>query len=241
LAWVPPIEDALLQLPENNAHIRAGQLTWPTTNSVLLGERPQLAIGVTPTGGASLGQGSDVQFDFQPNTLRVRGLLGFTDLAYPPELDLPLSRTGGRAAWDAWRSPLLVAIGILTVATQFVAWTLISLIYTLPVWGLTLVSRRSPGVVGTWKLCGAGLLPATWILFATLLLYSKRVIPPIGLGIGAVIFLLTSWGGIGGAVIKLSVIQPPTSSELLVGHAKKPTRSRKLVPKKNPFTNGTES
>ncbi len=221
LAWLPPVEDALLRLPEADARIRWGRLTWPAPDSVLLGERPQFSIGVTPTGGSALGQGSDVQFDLRPGELRIHGLLGFAAMPYPPNLDLPLTRTGGQAAWDAWRSPLLIAAGILTLITLLILWWLQALIYALPAWGLAAIAKRSPGAGGAWKLCSAALLPATLILLGALLLYAVRAIPPTGLAIGGVISIVAGWCWILWAITKL-----PASP-------RKPTKS-------NPFNSASE-
>lgn len=236
LAWIPTVEDALLHLPDQAAQVRSGRLQWPGTNSVLLGERPQLAIGVMPVGGATLGQGSDLQFDFRPDRFRLRGLLGFLDLPYPPDFDLPLTRTGGRAAWDAWRVPILVSLSLITTTTQLAVWWLVAALAALPVWGIAAIAKRSPGIGGAWKLCSAGLLPASVLFFSSLLLYSARAIPPTGLGVGTTVAAVAGGLWIAWAIARLPKAgRPEASADPFGGGVTAKPGSKVRKGKKNPF------
>lgn len=235
LAWVPTVEDALRQLPEHGAFVKAGRLTWPGTNAILLAERPQLSLWVSPAAGLKTGQGSDIQLELLPDRLRVRGLLGFVDLAYAPKLDLPLTLTGGRAAWEAWRTSGAVIAGGLTAAGLVSLWWIFSTVYALPVWGLAALAGRSPGPGGAWKLAAASQLPATAMLFGCLLLYAARAIPPTGLGVGAGMALLSAWGWLAWAITMLPPQGKTAEPEADIGSAAPAGRKAKSPRKKNPF------
>lgn len=235
LAWVPTVEDALRQLPEHGAFVKAGRLTWPGTNAILLAERPQLSLWVSPVAGMKTGQGSDIQLELLPDRLRVRGLLGFVDLAYATELDLPLTLTGGRAAWDAWRTSGAVIAGGSTAVGLVVLWWGLSTVYALPVWGLAALAGRSPGPGGAWKLAAASQMPATAVLFGFLLLYAVRAIPPTGLGVGAGIALVSAWGWIAWAMTALPASGQTPEPEGDIASGTPEGRKAKPSRKKNPF------
>ncbi len=235
LAWVPTVEDALRQLPEHGANVKAGRLNWPGTNSVVLGERPQLSLMVNPVGGAKTGQVSDIQAELLPDRLRLRGLLGFVDLAYPPDLELPLTLTGGRAAWDAWRTSGAAVAGGLTALGLIAGWWILATIYTLPVWGIAVLASRSPGAAGAWKLAATSQLPATALLFGFQLLYAVRAIPPTGLGVGSVISLLSTWAWIAWAIAKLPTSSATTTPTEGTAAETSTDRRSKSQRKKNPF------
>jgi|688.fasta_scaffold178239_3 hypothetical protein len=235
LAWVPTVEDALRQLPEHTANVKAGRLNWPGINLVVLGERPQLSLMVNPVEGTKTGQVSDIQAELLPDRLRVRGLLGFVDLAYPPELELPLTLTGGRAAWDAWRTSGAAVAGGLTAAGLIAGWWILATIYALPVWGIAVLGSRSPGAAGAWKLAAVSQLPATALLFGFLLLYAVRAIPPTGLGVGAVISLLSAWVWIAWAIAKLPASSATASPTEGTAAETSTDRKAKSQRKKNPF------
>lgn len=235
LAWVPTVEDALRQLPEHGAFVKAGRLTWPGTNAILIAERPQLSLWVSPVAGMKTGQGSDIQLELLPDRLRVRGLLGFADMAYAPELDLPLTLTGGRAAWDAWRTSGAVIAGGLTAMGLVCLWWIFSTVYALPVWGVAALAGRSPGPGGAWKLAAASQLPATTLIFGFLLLYAVRAIPPTGLGVGAGIALLSAWGWIAWAIATLPANGQAAEPEADIGSETPAGSKAKSSRKKNPF------
>lgn len=195
LAWVPTVEGSLAQLPESGAEIRGGRLFWPGAESRIWAERPQLALGVVPAGGAPLGLNSDVQVEFRADALWLRGLLGVTSLPYPPDLELKLTRTAGPAAWQAWRPAITATLGVAGILVHLaITWT-IGLVVVLPAWATAALLGRNGGFAAATKVSVMSTQAA--LLFGWLALsgYSARAISlsALGLGWGMVPVLAGVW------------------------------------------------
>lgn len=224
LAWVPAIKDALANLPSEGAEIRAGHLVWPEGKARLLSERRQLSIGIDPGETATLGQNSDVQIELRSTDWRFRGLMGYVAISYPAEGTLLLTKTGATAAWDAWRMPLAAGIAFAVVAIQLLlGWTLAT-IYFLPVWAFAAICGRSPGAGGAWKLAAAGLLLASLLPAAGLLLYATSALNLPLLGGVAAGSIVAGWVWILWGILELEGRQPKATA----------TASAKKT-RKNPF------
>jgi hypothetical protein len=173
-AWIPEMEKSIASLPEANAGVQSGQLTWPGSEARLLTVSRLLSLAVDPTSSADLGQNGDLQLEFRGNDLRFRGILGQITVRYPVRWDLPLDRSGATALWGAWQWPVLTLLGI-SLWVAFVLVTLaIGLVLTPGIaiavwtWGLNL----TPG--GAWKLGVAAFLPASLVFDAALMLYARH-------------------------------------------------------------------
>jgi hypothetical protein len=195
MAWVPTVEGSLPELPEAGAEIRAGRLAWPGAESRIWAERPQLALGVVPSGGAPLGLNSDVQVEFRADALWLRGLLGVASLPYPPDLELKLTRTAGPAAWQAWRPVLAAVLGTSGFLLHLSITWVIGLLVLLPVWGSAALFGRGSGFAFAAKVSvmttQAPLLAGWLALFG----YSTRALSlsTLGFGLGSIPVLLTVW------------------------------------------------
>lgn len=173
-AWFPVIERAILQLPNSGAEIRGQRLLWPDAEAVLLASSPHLALVVDPTSSSQLGQNGDLQVELRGTDLRFRGLLGQIVARYPTQLLLPLDQTGAKAAWGAWRPPILTLVGLGTgmglVLSGWILATLYAPVLLVSGW----IIRRELHWGEAWKLGLACLMPGSLVMNAALVLYAQH-------------------------------------------------------------------
>lgn len=195
IAWVPTVEGSLRQLPESGAEIRAGRLSWPGGESQIWAERPQLALGVVPTGGTPLGLNSDIQVEFREDAIWLRGLLGVASLPYPPELELKLTRTAGPAAWLAWRPVLATVLGTSGFALQLGLTWAVGLLMLLPVWGAAALCGRLSGFASAAKVSVMSTQAPLLIGWLALFGYSTRTLSlsALGFGLASIPLLAAAW------------------------------------------------
>jgi hypothetical protein len=194
-AWFPPFRAALTQLPERAAEVRGARLSWPDTNAVTLGENPQLAVAVDPTGLGDLGRSADLQLELRHRDIRLSGVFGEQFLPYPADLRVSLDRTGGPAAWGAWNWVGLVFVGALTLVTLFAGWWLTGIGLAPFLCLAAFCLRRELTLGGAWRLVAAAWLPATLLFTAGLVLYAMNGLRLTGLAItlAASLALLPLW------------------------------------------------
>ena len=172
-AWFPAVVQALPRLPVAGAGVRGGSLTWPGMEAELLSERPQLSLSVDPRGTGAAGRSGDIQVEFRQRGFRLEGLFGHQELPYPPELDLPLDRTGATAAWGAWSWAISALTGLALAAVVVVAGWLVATLLALPLSSLAWLLGRSLSPAAAWRvglaasLTGWGCLGAGLVLYAT--------------------------------------------------------------------------
>jgi hypothetical protein len=215
-AWFPPFQTALTRLPERSAEVRAGQLFWPDTNAVTLGENPQLAVAVDPAGTGELGRSADLQLELRAKAIRFSGLFGEQFLPYPPALQVSLDHTGGPAAWGAWNWVGLVLLGGSVLVSLLALWWLTGIVLAPFVWLAAFLLRRELTLGGSWRLVTAAWLPATLVLLAGILLYALSWLRLTGLALTTAAHLLVMPLWLVWAIFML------------------PNRTRKKMPK-NPF------
>ena len=180
-AWFPPFRAALTQLPEGAAEIHAGQLLWPDTNAVTLGENPQLAIAVDPAGTGELGRSADLKLELRARDFRLDGLFGEQILPYPPDLRIPLDHRGGPAAWGAWNWVGLVFVAAFVLVALFASWWVTGIVLAPFLWLAAFILRRELTLGGSWRLVAAAWLPANLVFAAGILLYALNVLRLTGL------------------------------------------------------------
>ncbi len=174
LAWVPVVREAIERLPDSEAEIRRGRLTWPGDPERLLAERPELALAVDAGEGPGLGQSADLQVELHPDSTHLRGILGHLKVPYPMGLELPLDRTRALAAWGAWRPPFLALAGGGTLLVTILGGWALATLHAPALAFMGWISRRDLGFVGAWKLGLASLFPAGLVFDAGLLLYASH-------------------------------------------------------------------
>ncbi len=233
-AWVPVVEKSLLTLPDSGAEIRHGRLLWGAEPQ-LLASSPHLALAVAPQVEVQLGQNGDVQLELHPAELRFRGLLGQIRMAYPPDLVLPLDRTGARAAWGAWRLPILILAGLgVGIALLMLGW-LLAVLYSPMLTALAWLTRRELSWGGAWKLGLAALMPASLLMNLGLIAYARHW---IGLPLLTAIFGLyfpVSWMAAFWGLLRLPRSAVETAVSNPFGRKPANPRPKPAAKSRNPF------
>ena len=198
-AWFPAVDGALPQLPAAGAEIRAGRLHWPDAEPRLLAERPQFSLSVDPAGTGEAAHTGDLQVELRSTGIRLEGLLGHQELPYPPDVFIPLDRTGATAAWFAWNWAFLALTGIATVLVVLaIGWVLASVL-SVPVFTLAWMLRRATTIGGAWRLSVAAGMTGSVVFCLGLFLYATAWIRLPGLAIALVlhvpvVVLWMGWG-----------------------------------------------
>ena len=176
-AWWPVVDRAIGEFPEQGAALSRGRLTWPESEARLLADSPHLGVAVRPEDQETLGRTADLQLELLPGTLRLAGIAGFVELPWPPNADLPLGRLEARAAWEAWRKPILAAAILTTSALMAGLWGVWALALATPVRIAALVLGRRVTLGGCWRLGVASCMGASTVLNLGLAGYVMRWIP----------------------------------------------------------------
>jgi hypothetical protein len=191
--WWPVIDLAVREFPEQGPALAQGRFHWPETAPRLLADSPHLGVAVRPGDSEPLGRTADLQFELLPRSLRLVGIAGFVELPWPPAADLPLGRSEARAAWEAWRRPVLAALVAVTAGSVTLVWSLWSLALALPLRIVAWMFRRQITLGGCWRLGTAACMSASMALNLGLAGYGMRWVPWPALAAVAALHLLV-WG-----------------------------------------------
>lgn len=198
-AWWPVVDLAIREFPEQGPALTGGRFAWPESTPRLLADSPHLGVAVRPENREPVGRTADLQLELLPGTLRLAGIAGFVDIPWPAKAEVPLGRLEARAAWEAWRRPLLGASVIAVAALMTVAWGLLALLLAplLRIGALPMGRRITLG--GCWRLGAAALMGASLVLDLGLGGYAMRWLPWPALAAVAVLHLVVAslqicWG-----------------------------------------------
>lgn len=198
--WFPVIEEAITRLPIG-AVIRGGRLTAP--QPVQLAENLFLALRLDPVGEGAPPSLADVQIVFAPYEIRFRSLFGAAALPYRPEWTVQLSQADFGPKWDAWRPAMLANLFFGTVVALFLSWIALGILYSIPVWILALLLKRSISLWGSWKLSVAGLLPGAILMTVAIGVYALGQVRATELIIAWIVHFIVGWIFIIGATVRL--------------------------------------
>jgi hypothetical protein len=137
----------------------------------MLADNARLAIVVDTTRADSAGHAADVQVTFEKNRVSVCGPFGCWWRAYERGYVIALDRRALEPAWGAWRGPALGIAALATVASLFVMWWGLAVIYTPLAKLIAFYCDRVVTWSGAWRLSGAALLPGGILVALALLLY----------------------------------------------------------------------
>jgi len=162
-AWLPPIRQAIQQLPDQGV-IKAGELLWRGDSPRVLAAGNFLALRVDPDHSGTLQSPSQIEVEFGRNTLRIFSLFGYVDIPYPKQWNLGFNQADLTPWWGAWEPPILWMVFGGVVAGLLITWWLLASLYCLPVWLAALFANHDLDLAGAWKLGGAALLPGALLL-----------------------------------------------------------------------------
>lgn len=176
-AWWPVVDLAIRGLPEQGMALAKGRLEWPEPAARLLADSPHLGIAVRPDGQDALGRTADLQVELLPAALRVAGIAGFVEWPWPRDWELGLGRLETRAAWEAWRRPVLAASVGAVAGGLAASWSLVAVVLATPLRIAALVLRRRITLGGCWRLGSAAFVGASPVLALGLAGYALRWLP----------------------------------------------------------------
>ena len=171
LAWFPAVESAIGNLPDAG-DIRVGLLDWRGPETATLAETHFLAFTVNLTGRDQPRTTSHLQVELRARTFKVDSLFGTNERIYPGRSITPLNRPELQPWWGAWRLPVTALIAIGVFLLLFLSWFLLATVYCLPARLAGFCANRDLTLAGSWKLCGASLMPGSLFLCAGIWAYA---------------------------------------------------------------------
>ncbi len=191
-AWFPVVQMAIRNAPEAGV-IRGGELHWTGPDPVLLGENALLAISVDTNRSGLVRSPAHVQVQFESRRVALRSFQGLTWLNYPPAYAMAVNRTELEPWWGAWAPAILAGLGIGVTTWLMILWFVLATLYALPAWLLAFYANRGLTLIGSWRLCGAALLPAAVFLCAALVSYGFGAIDLVRLAAAFALHFVVGW------------------------------------------------
>lgn len=191
-AWFPAVETAIAALPDAG-DVRVGLLDWRGPETAILAETHFLAFTVNLSGRDQPRTTSHVHVELRPRSFRIDSLFGMVERAYPGSGVVPLNRPELQPRWAAWRLPVMALTALAIVAALFVTWFFLATLYCLPARLAAFLGNRSLALGGSWKLCGAALMPGALVLSAGLWAYAAGTIDLMKLSLVFLIHVLLPW------------------------------------------------
>jgi len=191
-AWFPVIERAINQLPAEGK-IRSTRLDWRGDSPVGLAENPflSLLVDLDHTGGAR--SPAHVQVEFGRADVKILSLFGSLQISYPTGWRVAFNRAELAPWWGAWAPPILAITAGSLLLGLMGGWLLLATIYSVPAWLMGLFANRDLSLSGSWRLCGAALMPGALLLPAALLFYGLGLLDLVRLMAAAGAHLLLGW------------------------------------------------
>ena len=215
--WVPVINRAVHELPMQG-EIRRGQLQMPGVAPEILAENRFLGLAIDPGHRGNARSAAHVHVELGQKDLGIYSLSGYVLLPYPTGYRIALNHDETIPAWGAWRPAAIAAVGAAALVWMFFSWAALQTLYFVPVWVGGFLANRALSLAGSWKLCGAALMPGAVLFTLSLAIYGLGWLDLIRLGAAAAIHLALGWIYLPFAVAKL------------------PRAAEKDLPKDNPFS-----
>jgi hypothetical protein len=192
-AWFPVIEQAIDRLPAE-AEIRSRKLKWPEPMPQLLAERHFLAIAADLNHTGTIRSPAHVQVELGEHTIRFISLFGFAECAYPTgDWVIALNRAEVQPWWGAWGPPTLWITFVLVIVGLLGVWSVRAMVYSLPTWLLGFFLNRQISERGSYTLCGAALMPGTFVIAGAILFYGFGILDLVQLMAGGIIHVLVGF------------------------------------------------
>jgi hypothetical protein len=232
--WLPVVREAMVRLPPG-AVVRGGSLHWTTNTPVRLAENRFLAVVVDAGDGGSAGRVADLELALHNNHYRLASLLGFVERPYPRGWILSLDASEVVPWWGARESFLLILLAGAIALGLPVLWWVVAASYCPAVWALGRFQNRPLGLISSWKLSGAALMPGAILLTLGLLSYGALGLDLIRLGLVFLLHLVAGWVYVAASVCFLPRLPEAASGQPNpFAEPAKPTASSSSEPA-NPF------
>jgi len=202
-AWLPAIDSAIHNLPENG-YILRGELAWPDLEPKQLNESRWLTVIVTPVNKHSFGQSADLRLELHAKEARFYSLLGYTRMEYGDDFSLLLSRPDAVPWWGA-RRPFFVAGAIVgTFIGLWLTWMLLALLYAPAAKFMAFWFDRDLTWPQAYRLSAAALLTPAVVYSIAIALYGLGWLPLEGLLVACGFHFMMGWVYLLGAPVRLT-------------------------------------
>jgi hypothetical protein len=191
-AWFPVVRSAIQQLPDTG-QISHGQLDWPGESPRQLAANQYLGLAVDLNHSGRLGREAHLQVEFGRKDFRLLSLPGYRICYYPPDSRLPFNRTALAPLWGAWEPWLLTGAILGTVLGLMLVWLVLTSLYCLPVWLITLFQNRDLNLRESWRLAAAALMPGALFLIFGIFTYGIGLLDLLRLGVLCGLHFVIGW------------------------------------------------
>lgn len=232
--WEPVIRGAINNLPAKGYLQRGVYYPETATADVVLAENSWLAIGIRWSPEAVTDQASDFRMTLQIDRLRLCSILGCTGIAYQSLGDRSLGRADTEAWWNAWKPFFVSAVVIANVTVLFIAWWLLTLIYSAIVRFQAFYQDRQTDFLSSCRVAQASLIPGALWLTAALFFYQRGWLDLFGLLVVAVAHIPVAW-----LYFSLAVPHLPLHGAAPISNPFKDATDPEPEKKRNPFGGGT--
>lgn len=186
--WFPAVRESIRNLPTSGA-VRAGQLDLGDFAVERLVTNRFLTFALDLQTERRHTFSADVFVVLRRAHFEVCSLFGCADFNYPTR-DAPFNRLELEAQWGAWEPVLLGIAAVATGLALIFTWWLLAALYFLIAWTLAFFCDRELTPGGSWRLCGAALLPGALLLTAGVVGYAFGAVDLIRLLIIAIVHVV---------------------------------------------------
>jgi hypothetical protein len=200
--WFPVVAEAIKQMPEKG-EIRSGRLTWNGDSPISLAENRFLALTVDLMHEGQVRSPAHVAVELGERDFKVYSLLGYIERRYPATWWIGLNRTDATPWLGAWTPPILGMVAILVIVSLLLCWTILATVYAGPAWLAGFFANRDVSLGGSWRLCGAALMPGCVFMTAGIFVYGLGFLDLVQMGVAFAAHFVVSWVYIGLSIRKL--------------------------------------
>jgi hypothetical protein len=191
-AWFPVIQTAIDHLPQQGV-LHHGQLDFPAESPQRLAENRFLAITVDLDHSGDVRSPAHIQVELGRSDLELFSLLGFVQVPYPRDWQVPVNRTELIPWWGAWAPPILGIAALGVIASLMVVWGCLATIYCPAVWLVGFFANRDLSLAGSWRLASVSLMPAAVLIVLGILAYGLGLLELPGMAVVLAAHFLAQW------------------------------------------------
>jgi hypothetical protein len=191
-AWFPVVEDAVHHLPAEGSVSHAA-LAWRGDTPERLAANSFLSFAVDIWHEGGLSREAQIAIEFGGKDIQFHSLLGYTDCPYPDGWVIPANQPGLEPWWNSRAPWLLAGIAASTVIILLFNWFVFATLYCPFFWLLAYFTNRNIGWSGSWKLCGAALMPGALFMTLCIVAYGLGLVGLARLALGTAFHFLIGW------------------------------------------------
>jgi hypothetical protein len=190
--FFPTVDAAIRQLPDTGGIIH-GELAVPDASPQLLAEGHFLAFIIDAKHTGRIRSPAQFQFEFGGDSLLIFSLFGEAEIDYPADQSFYFNHTDLQPKWGAWAPDILGLAGIAVFLGLLLSWALLATLYFLPVWLIAFFANRDLGLLASWRLAGAALMPGALLMSLSIWLYGVGVFDLVKLCFAFGMHFLIGW------------------------------------------------